>query len=470
MTMTNAAAPVRTTMADPIWRHGAFVAMTSVLVACAPTITRGADVQSAPRTASAAPVGEPTTDVDPRTSGPIGITQLLNYANTHAPRLIVARQRARLGDAEVEGAERLLPYNPELGVTAGGRTTAGETRFEFAAQIEQRIQIAGQRGARIEAAKQGRAARGARLEVTKWELHVLIHALCYELLVRRKQVAAATKLQGFAGSVKQIVDKRVEAGEDAQLETVLAKAQLAKVGQLTIGATLAERETLLRIVKVTGWPAAIPLALKGELGTPARIPNGTSLFDAAVTSHPSKEWLELEVRAARARLERESLQGWPDPELSVRYGREAEPGAVAHVWTGTLRVPIPLWERNQAGRALARAQLAVAHSERAAFKTRLQSRINVAVARVNAAADTAELYGTDIQPALEGTLKKLKRGFALGELDLLKVVQIQERVVRAQRDALRAIADYYAALAALEAISGVELLGRKPGGARPGSG
>lgn len=399
--------------------------------------------------------------LDPSAAGRLTLTQLLGYAAAHAPTLGVARQQAALGDAEVEGAETLNRYNPQLAVSAGGRTVDGVTRFEFGAQIAQQFEIGGERGTRIEAAARGRDARLAQLEVARWRLYTQVHTLHYQLLVREKQLVAADKIAVFTSAVADIINKRVAAGADAPLKTIVANAELAKARQLVIAAKQAQRATVLRLVEVLGWPAAVPLKVVGALPPPASINNAASLLEMALERHPAKRWLHSEVRAAEARVEREERQVWPDPTLAFSYGREAEAGAAAHVWMGTLSVPLPIWQQNQLGRARAHAQMNVVRARQSAFETALGARIAAAVARVNAAAASIDVYGKDILPALEGNLKKLRRAFELGEIDVLQLAQIQQRILVTQQDNLQALDDYYVALAALEALSGVDVLAER---------
>jgi len=394
----------------------------------------------------------------PASSGPVTLVQLLRFAEANAPVLDVARQRSMVGDAEVEGAETLSPHNPELAISAGGRTSGGISRFEFEAELEQRLEIAGERGTRIEAAGRARDASHARVDVARWELHATVHALFYKMLVREKQLAAAAKLESFTKSMRVIIDKRVQAGEDSPLEIIVVKAELAKASQTVLAARQAHRAISLRLAEVVGWPVATPLHLSGELAAPAPIADTESLVAAALRRHPSRRWLALEVRAAEARVEREDREAWPDPSLGVRYAREGEPGGASHVWMGTVRIPLPLWERNQAGRARARAELGVARAKRGSFERALEARIAASVVRVDAAAERVALYERDILPAFEGNLYKLNRAFVLGEIDVLKLSLIQQRILVAETDALAASEDYYDAVAALEALSGVEVL------------
>jgi outer membrane protein TolC len=123
-------------------------------------------------------------------------------------------------------------------------------------------------------------------------------------------------------------------------------------------------------------------------------------------------------------------------------------------------MPLPFFERNQAGRARVRAERDVARARQSAFERALAIRIIAGVARVQAADERLRIYGDEILPAFEANLDKLQRAFVLGEVDVLTLSQIQQRILLTQKDALDALEDYYDALAALEALSGVDVLAK----------
>ena len=430
-------------------------ALVLLLGGCAPAVsTSGGTRVPTAGTQHRIPQEVARSDVDPETSGPLTLAQLLSFALTHAPAVAVARQRAKMGDAEVEGARTLNPYNPKVAVSAGGRTAGGVSRFEFGAEVQQQFEVGGERGTRIEAAERSREARLAEVDVVRWRLQSEVRGLYYKLLVREKQLVVTGQIEDFTKSIGEIIDKRVNAGEESPLETIMARASVAKARRLVIVANQAYRATSLRLAEVVGWPATMQLEVSGKLAQPDSIRDHGQLIQIALNHHPGRRWLGLEVRAAQARIEREDRAAWPDPAVGFSYGREAEAGGAAHVWLGTIRVPLPVWERNQAARSRARAALDLVRAEQTAFETTLRVRIAAAVARVNAAAESVKVYDTDILPAFEGNLTKLQRAFELGEIDVLQLSLVQQRILVTQQDALNALNDYYDGLAALEALLG----------------
>ena len=76
-----------------------------------------------------------------------------------------------MGAADREGAAVLLQDNPEVEIGAGGRTVGGTTLFEVEASVEQRFEIGGERGLRIEVAEQLDKLLQAQLDEARWEVH-----------------------------------------------------------------------------------------------------------------------------------------------------------------------------------------------------------------------------------------------------------------------------------------------------------
>ena len=367
------------------------------------------------------------------------------------------RSEARAGEAEIDAASPLVPYNPELMGRLGGRTIEGTSRFEYRVQLTQQVQIAGQRAARMEAAERRRDSTAAGLRATTASIRFAVHGLYHQVLLRRLQRLAAEKVARFATEVQAITDKRIEAGETSPLRAMVIRAEVAQARQDAIATRLAERETLLTLKETIGWPADAELTVSGELPAPSDVPDAEALIARALAEHPRGRQLEEEVAAAQARVRLEDREGWPDPTLGVAFAQESEPGGPAYIWQGILTLPIPIWERNQAGRARARADRVRAEANRDAFLRRLGPRVAQLVARVDAAAERVHIYGQDILPAFEANLAKLQTAYDLGEIDVLELTQIRERLLRSQRDALTAMSDYFRAAAELEQQAGVAI-------------
>jgi cobalt-zinc-cadmium efflux system outer membrane protein len=124
---------------------------------------------------------------------------------------------------------------------------------------------------------------------------------------------------------------------------------------------------------------------------------------------------------------------------------------------GTLGLTIPAWQRNQAERARARVDAEVALSEENAAGQQLRARITRAHSNLAASAERLALFDASVMPPLDESFVLLTRGFEAGELGLLDVAVARERFLNARLGALRAYADFYAAVIELESAIGTEL-------------
>ncbi len=394
---------------------------------------------------------------DPATAKRLSLDQILAHADRHAPLIQVARRKAALGEAEVTAASPLLQDNPDVAVTAGGRTIGGEGLFLFEASVEQRFEIAGERGLRIEVAEERHKLSRAQLEEARWEVHRQVHSLFSEALMDREQLEAADRLVDFAEELRDIAEKRARVGDTPAFTGIVARAEAAQAGQERIAAKQQYDSALLQLAEVAGWPSRRLPKLAGALPPVRKAPPLGELHAKARRHQPGLRSRALAVSAAEAQVRMEDREAWPEPALGFAYGREGEAGAVAHVWLGTLSVPVPIWNRNQGGRARARAARAVAQAERDAAGSWLQVRIVRAAGAVDAAAERVTIYGSAIVPVFDHNLKLIRRAYELGEIDIHRVSQIRERVLSNQQAALAALADYHQAVATLEALLGTEV-------------
>jgi len=394
---------------------------------------------------------------DPAAGGEVALEELLAWAHEHAPAIRVARARARRGDAEIEAASPILQDNPEVGVGVGGRTIASSTFVELEVSLQQTIEIAGERGLRIETAERGRDVALAEQDEARWRAHVEVHALFLDALVARERVAAAVQVVRFAEELEQIAQRRVDAGDDAPLSTLVARADLAQARELLVAAQQDEDAIRTTLAEVSGWPVSLPVRPRGTL-PPIRMTRALpDLVRLAARHHPALRTQALAVAEAESRVRLEDRDAWPEPTLGAAYASEGDASQVPHVWLFTAGIPIPLWNRNQGGRARASVALDTARAEQEILGERLQAQLARAATRVNAAAQRVQILGEDVVPAVERNLELIRRAYDLGELDVHAVSQTRERVLDVQARALGALGEYVRALTDLEALVGTEL-------------
>lgn len=397
--------------------------------------------------------------VDASTAERLTLEQLLVYADVYAPSVRVARARVGLADAQVMGAEVVFPSNPQVSFGLGGRSTSTGTGFEFEAAIQQQLEVAGEQGARLQAARDGKRLRRALVNEVRWNTHVEVHRLFVSLLLVRERVAQAQRFVSFATSMRQIAQRQIEAGESSPLILLVADSDLAQTRAALVTAQQVGQALEARLAAVVGWPDTPLSPLEGTLPEVREAPETRALLELMAQRHPSLRTREIAVAASRSRLELEERDAQPEPSVGFSYTREASPGpgTPEHIWMLNLNVPIPIWRTNQEGRARAEAQLLVADRERDANATRLRGELIQAALRLNAAAERVALYKTGVVEQLEKNLVLLERAYELGEVDIHQVSQTRERLLTATGQHIDSRITYYETTATLEGLVGAEI-------------
>ena len=414
------------------------------------------------------PAAESETDAGVETSAPepvpgddVGLAEILAFADEHSPALSVARSsRAKAAAAKV-GASQLLDSNPQVSVAAGPRFGISGVGGDVEASLSQQIQIAGERGARLDAAERFAETTDAQIEQARWLVHCDVHAAFHRALVERERLRLADRVVAFQQEVLRIVRKQIAAGETAPLSLRLAEAEVAQATQAAVAARQSFLASRLRLAQLAGWPIARPPIPIGTSDLPRDPPPQERLIAVAQDKQPRLRAAVAAIREAQARSVTADREAWPRPSLGIAYRREGNPtteGAY-DVLMGVVSIPIPSLNTNQGARAEARADVSVAEAELAAARSLLSGQIAESRSEVVAAAQRTQAYGTEILPRFEENLTLLRRSFELGEIDLLALSFGRERFMRIQSDALAAQLDYFVALAGLERLVGVDLWG-----------
>ncbi len=387
----------------------------------------------------------------------ISLQALLSFAEEHAPAITAARAGLARADAAQASASVLLPENPQLTVAAGPRVGAAGVGVDIDASLTQELQIAFERDLRIEAAAERRALTEADIQTVRWAIHCEVHALFHRALVEDERVRLALRAVDFQREVASTVEKQVAAGDAAALSLRLAHGELLQAQQSLVAAEQARRAVRLRLAQTAGMTVEpVPRGVLDEPRTPAPLDELRTLAQQAL---PSLRVAMQRVREAEARAALAEREAWPTPSVGLLYRREGNPSSEGpyDIVMGQLSVPIPSFSPNVSARESARADVSVARAEQQATAQRIDGQMAIARSEVVAAAQRARAYGEEIVPRFEENLTLLSKAFALGELDLLDVLTARERFLRIQQDALSAHADYIAALAALEQVTGVDL-------------
>lgn len=394
---------------------------------------------------------------DGASASPTAVTleQLLEHAGTRAPSRVRAVADVSLGAAAVVGARPWLPDNPRVYVGLGSRMNPYGIHAEVQAQLTQRIEIAGERGTRRRAARARHAALGRQATAVQWDVEVGVRAAFARAVIARELLDARRRVEAFNRRTTELVRTRLAAGDVAELQLRVAQGELALAEQARIAAQTEYEVACRGLATAAGWREDEAIEPRGDLAKLAPLPSVESLLDG-LDDHPRVAALDAAVEAAEARVASERRERWPEPSLGIYAAREREPGTpvTSRVVLATLEIPLPFFQRNQAGLARANAELRVARAAQATRRYELGQEIR----RWRTAADGAGLrvrsYADEVLPRFAENLELLGQAFELGEIGGLEVVLARQRFADMQMEALAAWRDYIDAAEGLERAAG----------------
>ena len=389
----------------------------------------------------------------------VALDDVLAFAEAHAPLMVEARARLEEGEAARIGASPLLTSGLSVTVGAGPRFQEdGQGDVDFIAALSQSIEVAGERGTRLDAADRLASQRDAELEAVRWQVHRQIHLAYHHGIHDRARVESEARWIALGEEVLRIATERAAAGEGPPVERVIAQAELARARQRQLVALAGYRQAVLTLAEVSGWDPQSPPAPVGQLHAPDSVPEDAQLLEIALAGQPLLRAAAAAVATARANLAREDRGALPALDLGLQFSREGSAGSPAN-YIGILfvGVSLPVWQQNTRARAAAEAALSIAEAQEAALRAAIQARVLRAASTVRLSAERLRIYEQDVVPGFETALSGLSQAYQVGEIDLAMLSAGRQTFLAMQVEALAAYTEYHDALAELETELGTEI-------------
>ena len=403
----------------------------------------------------------------PTTPGlsPLTLTEAVSLSEASNPALRSKQAELAAAEGLKAEAEALLFNNPEVTAAQTRRSAAapsGSERWnEWNAGLSQKLELAGQQGYRREVA-------AARLDAMRFEIASLRRQVAagvaerfYRVLALQQRVDLEAQAAKLFDDTATAIQKRRAAGEDTRLDAnvALVEAERAR-NQLAIAEEqlLDARNALATELQLP--PSGLPRAV-GDLATRNRRYSLEELL-ALADAQPKLRALAARENSAGARLELERAAVYPDVTLGVFAGREGLGAARENLTTFTVSLPLPLFNRNDAGIGQARTALNQTQIERQAAARDARASVNVLWARLASLESRVRRLQESVLPALADNQQLLLKSQRAGQIGLLELIVVNRQALDAQRDLIDALIDYYGTRAALELAAGWPAEGNQP--------
>ena len=377
---------------------------------------------------------------------------------------LVAAARLRIGEArgDLTGASILLVDNPEIAAEAGPTfpgASGGETTAAIGVGVEQRFETGGQRTHRIDQARAEVGAASASADDVQRVVDLAVARTFYGALGSELRLQLLEENERLARELHDVASRRLDAGDGTPLEVNTARIRLAEAQRRTV-ATRTERQAVgVRLAELLGLAPSTALMLQGDLPGDETAPAADVLAARAVRARPDLAAAARQLDAARSAIDLADAEAWPDIGVGVFYGRDQGDDTV----TAGLRVPIPLFNRNQGERERARATRERVSAEQDALRLSVESEVHEALLAYEQARSALHLYNAEVLRAQEESLGLLQRALEAGEVGIPDVIVVQREVIEGREAYLDVRLDLALARAAVLASANLPQTGTPQG-------
>lgn len=377
-----------------------------------------------------------------------------------AVRIEIERARARLRQAG-------LRPNPTLDFEqTTGRFTGAPGESEITVGLAVPLELGGKRRRRIELAQAEFEAVEAEVADRERRLTNEVLAFYIEALASLRELGTLEELNDLDLRTTRFVQARVNEGETAPIELNQLRVEVERLRSRRALLEGRVQATLLKLKSLVDIPGNELLRLREDIASPPLPTPPASLetvIDIALRTRPDLRLARLNEAVAQAGLRLARAQGAPDvtPFTKYSYGRSVfddTPVGVLRdrdkLLTFGVSVGIPVFNRNQGGKAEAAAAITQSARRREFLEAVVRSEVQSAYARYEAARAAITTFEQGVIPNSIENVRTIRAAYEIGAFSITDLLSEQRRLVDAQREFTEALAERYRALADLQAAIG----------------
>ncbi len=455
-------------------------------MACAALLVSWLPGRALAQTRPSEPGAKPAMgDHSGRPADSLTLQSALDVALASHPDLRVARSDLAAARADSTFAS-LLAFNPqvELNSARGGSSLGSGSEATLDLGVSQELELWGKREARQSVATSRSQISAAELRAKRQDIESDVRARFERALFLQERLALADELAELDRRVVQATQARVRDGSITPVTGRLTDLDLLRLEAQGRRARSDVRQAMVALGLAMGRALPDTVHLSGELQADSLAAPEDSVVAIALRMRATGDVLRRQIVERQSELRQAELEGRPNLTVGLGLTRDrrsfshgdfsGDPrivGGIAgatstdNLWTARISAPLPLWQKNQAGRARAAAEIGRSEAEYARYRLRTQMEVLAAARRFE---DSAGLYSLYLgrSTRVRQDLVLIHEAYADGRISLDSYLTQKGRLVDTLLGQFEAGDSYWDARGQLEAAVGLDLTHVNAGGAR----
>ena len=321
--------------------------------------------------------------------------------------------------------------------------------LEITGKFSRTWERGGKREAREALARAGIAVAETEREIIEHDIVHAVETLYVEAALLERRADLACKRVAIARSLKEIVDRRVEAARDPLLAQARSSTDLARAETEASEFQRLAKERRLTIASM--WSGTDDFAIEPEF-IERRLQSGRLDIDTVYSPEFAK--FQAEDRRLAAEIELRKAEAVPDVTWSAgvrKFGYQEDIGVV-----GGVTIPLGVQNQSAAKSAKVRAQQGlVAAQERALRQQLLRHAVSYQRAAQNALASMTDIDEKLLPEAIRA-LELAQDGYDRGAFSYLEIIDAQRTLAELREQRLGHVETFILNEAALARVTGRE--------------
>lgn len=387
----------------------------------------------------------------------ITVNEAVDTALKSNPEIQSVRLEKDAAQGRLDQAGVWLRSNPVIEGSLSRKDTVpggGEKITNNGLSLSQEFEIAGQRGLRVDAARNGMEKASQNIRDRQRILVAEVKDSFAKALAAKRKVELAEEVVRLQEELVASAAIKFKTGEISQLEQNLADVELGKSRRDRLLAEKGRREALLDLQMLLGLTPKADFSVEGELPMEAStIPDKEKLRALTASQRPDVMAASAEVQQARSAMKLAGREAVPSFTVTGFYSQDAkldEKGVM-------LSFPLPFFDRKQADRKEAAAKAGQALIKQASLERSIEREIEEAYANLVSASEELSLFKTDVLGKAQENLGLMNLAFKEGKFGFFEVRLAQKDTIDAQFAYLESQVRLQLALNALEKVTGGSL-------------
>ncbi|HSW04579.1 TolC family protein [Aquabacterium sp.] len=397
----------------------------------------------------------------PTTPPALTLSDALRLAVQVSPAVKLREAQLAAAEGARHQASTLLANNPELSLERSRTQTRltpppDDRSSAWAVALAQSVEIGGQQARRREAAAASLAALRAEIDDARRQARGDAALRFHAVLKAQRRIQIEQRSAALFDSTAQAVDKRRAAGEDTRLDANVARVEAERARNALAAAREQWLDARADLATALQLPAAALPDVAGDLaaGPVDTLPYSLEQLSASLPALPRLRALAAHEQAARARLATAHASRLPDLTLGLAVGREGPGAARERVTTLSVSMPLPLFQRNEAGIGQAISDVSTAEIERAGAVRDHDAQLRRLWSRLASQRERIQRTHAALLPASADNQLLAAKSRQAGQIGLLDQLLISRQALDTERELNDALADYHATRIELESAAG----------------